>query len=548
MLPQKATCLRERNFLVCAEILGLDKTEIKPYKLSMNRTRAFFRRIALFLSLAAAGFAYYLINAPSGISQPDSKTQDISYGDPSHIHFFKYQAYLIQIGLEGETAKTWGKLKTEEKTQKVQEGEEFLKAKLAEILNKAKLEPDDSAFLKAVWGDEMTAAAKKLSLARANGDATQIDRVRQVVAEVSKTIQDINLSELFDGAATDAQDYLKAEPPPDFLESLKSPDIREVLSSQENFAKFLKSKKIADEILSGLLAMHSLLDKAQGDKKTEISHLLPTLVKFLNDGKDIVFKKAEETGGIASAEIGDYDRPKRINLSQTAQKMDPLIIGSCLAHELQHVYDNYAGRSYTLDSELRGARVDVLYQKILKETAPEKYAQLANSNDDDARTTFVYDEELSKALDQGLESFVQFVAFNRQYSKWDEGVFMGRVPLREALDSNFGIQRQLAAMKFFQEQSKTWVKELEERQETVRNRLSAKPSRELDRELERVTKDLLRQKSLYADYSKAASLLEIRIRRMQSEVQWLDSKAEKTGQSTPHYDLHLAVDENYITP
>ena len=60
-------------------------------------------------------------------------------------------------------------------------------------------------------------------------------------------------------------------------------------------------------------------------------------------------------------------------------------MGSVLAHEFEHIYDDYAGRIYTLDSELRGFKTNVLYTRVLRYASPENYKRLTETNDDNTR-------------------------------------------------------------------------------------------------------------------------------------------------------------------
>jgi hypothetical protein len=90
------------------------------------------------------------------------------------------------------------------------------------------------------------------------------------------------------------------------------------------------------------------------------------------------------------------------------------------------------------------------------------------------------------------------------------------------------------------------VDELERREQELLLLLDGDSSRTIDRELEKVARDLRGARWLFTEYNKAVTVNRIRTKRMRSEVEWLDKKAK--GASPEPYDLHLPVDEEYLIP
>ncbi|HAM35920.1 MAG TPA: hypothetical protein DEB40_08205 [Elusimicrobia bacterium] len=486
-----------------------------------------------------------------------AEAQLIAWNDPAHIHYFNYQRYLIQAKLYGETEETWNKLNAEERRRKVNEGELFLKEKLKTAMVAAQLDPGSANLLKTVWGEQIDQAIQRVLVARNTGDSAQIDRALAQVHAVSRALAGTAFSwdKVFDGKPPsalvdlknpDAEDFLAPKKAANFLDSLSAPDIQDALSTQKNFAKFLREKGTPAEAMPGLLAMYSVLSKATGPDREESKHVLPTVVKFLKDEKKIVLEDME--GALGFAVNGDYDKPEKVGITPLVKATDPLIVGKTLAHEFQHIYDMYTGRYYTLDSELRGFKTAVLYLNILKASAPLKYQELLNNDNDATRDIMQDAANYSSAYRQGVEKFAQAVAFGHHYSRWNEGVFFGRLPLKEAVDPTLGAPRELAALKSIRQEMKDSIGKLEKEQESIRGQRERKPSRELDKALEKITKDLYSARSRFNYYDTQVTIKELRVRRMESELAWLAKKARAEGAANGSFDLHLAVDQDYVLP
>ncbi len=484
----------------------------------------------------------------------------LDWGDPKHIQFFRYQKYLTAHGLMGETKEGWAQQPKEQRRAKIVKAETFLREKYAHFIETSYLGLEDDRMLAAVWGPEMHKAIQTFHAAKSVGDPEQIKKARESVGGISRQVGNlagIDLGKIFDGAEkkgdglsallnseTATKDYLAAEKKTDFLSALDSPEIKSHLATQKDFDKFLRDKGVPIDALPGLAAMYGVLTRAPKEQKEQLAHILPTVVRFLEDGKKIAME--EMRGALGFAVPGDYDEPKKVGITSAVKATDPLIVGKTLAHEFQHIYDMYTGRYYTIDSEMRGFKVASVYFEALKKVSPAKYEEMRGSNDDSTRAIVRDAETYAKALAEGQNEFHQAVAFGHGYSGWHEGVFMGRLPLREAINPITGAPRELDATRRLLADAKSEAASLEADQDRVRRQRDLKPSRELDRELERATKDLAVAREKVAVYDREATLKELRLRRMQSEASWLDGKTQ--GATAEAFDLHLAVDRSYVTP
>ena len=327
-----------------------------------------------------------------------------------------------------------------------------------------------------------------------------------------------------------------------FLDKLQSPEVAKVLSRREHYQGFLTQRGVPPPAVPAMLALYDTLSKAKGAEKAETAHILPTVVQFLRDGKKVELMALGGAYGVAIP--GEYDRPEKVGVALTIKDADPLIAADTLSHEFQHIYDMYAGRYYTLDSELRGFKMDVMFHRILQSASPEKYAQLKNSNDDTTRSAMISNTGMIKAYEEGPAAFAQRIAYGHRYNRWEEGTFMGRMPLKEAVDPNLGAARELAALQEVAKRARQELSVMEKRQEELRARHRSGPSRDTERELEKTTKDVSGMRTRLNRYDGEITIKEMRLARMVQEAKWA---ARKSGENEP-YDLNLAVDKEYVTP
>ncbi|MBI5209368.1 MAG: hypothetical protein HY927_05275 [Elusimicrobia bacterium] len=501
------------------------------------------------------------------VADSSAAVQDILWNDPEHKAFFNYQAYLAKLvkdrglaegSLKYDTEASWKKLSKEERARRVEEGEAFLKKVFEEISTSGFTGMDQAAMVKAVWGEDVLKAVAGVMTARGIDDPAQVKAAMDALGKLKSKLGgvDVDWQGIFDGDKRGGsgyvdpvkklagKDYLKAEPGSPFLDSLAAPEVGKVLATKDSFAEFLKESKVAPAALPGMFAMYDVLTRAPEAERKEMAHILPTVVRFLQDGKSISL--SQEEGVLGMAVPGRYDRPDMVAVTPAITEADPLIAGKTLAHEFQHIYDMYTGRYYTMDSELRGFKVAVLYGRSIKSASPDKYSELLNSDDDDTRGIMRDIESYSKAYDAGPQPFYQAVAVGHGYARWQEGVFMGRIPLREAVDPVTGAPRELEALRAMRRKAKEDIELLEKRQEEARART---PSRERDKELEKVSRDLLAARSEFNQHDTAVTIREIRLRRMQSEVQWVNKKSQAKGdKQPPPFDMSLSVDKDYVVP
>jgi hypothetical protein len=498
-------------------------------------------------AFAAGKHAFETPRAPTAIET------DIPWKSSMHEHFFNYQVYLATAGLKGFTESEWKAFAPPKRIEEVQKSELVIKDRYQGLLSSSYHTPDDGDFLRIVWGEAIAKKVGKVARARKSNDPDQIKLALKEVGGLSKKMggigKDVAWNNLFDGATAHkgkfndpgTKDFLAVEKQTDFLDALDTPKVKKILSSQKSFHNFLKSKDVAPQAMNGMLSMYAVLSRAEGIQKADTKHLLPTVVKFLDDGKKVT---ADAEGALGYAIPGPYDRPEQVKVAGDADKKNPLVVGNVLAHEFQHIYDMYAGRYYTLDSEMRGFKVDVRYFEAFKKAAPKKYAELLNSDDASVRSEMQDAESFTKSFYEGPAAFGAAIATGHGYNNWIEGTFSGRFSLREALKPN-NAPRQLAEYKMLRANAKKQMKTLEARKQELSARLETEHSRALEKELQKVSSDLTSARWGYGRADDQVTLHGLRLRRMRSELKWADAKSK--GAKKP-FDLNLSVDKEYVTP
>lgn len=504
----------------------------------MSRTRSLAAAVLLLASSAFGG-----------------AVKDVPWADPGHARYFKYQDFLVKQKLEGETKDSWTKLKAEQRAQKADEGEAFLRKRLEELLQKEYLSGEEAAMIKAVWGDAAEQGVQRVATARKLHDPAQVElALKSVKPMLGKAAEKIDWNDLFDGAkpgaaapaAPENVDYTKPKAKTDFLSSLNAPDVKAVLASKKTFADFLRQRGVPPFAIPALLAMYDVHTKASSPEKEELSHILPTVARFLLDGKPITSENSPGACGLAYP--GEYDNPDHVAVMPNCSGTDPLIVGDILTHEFQHIYDMYTGRYYSLDSEMRGFKTGVMFFRALKKESPKKAEELLSSTDDMARSWARRWVQTDADLTSGPKAFGDQIAFGQGYVQTQEGVFNGRLSLRDAVDPKIGAERELAAKTVLRENAKKRVQELEAEVSRLEGAYgSGSHTRALDRDLEKASRDLEGARAMYASYVKDVTIRTIRLDRMRSEAAWLDKKG--VGQKDPDpYDLRLQVDKDYVTP
>lgn len=482
---------------------------------------------------------------PLGPATPDG------FDDPAHLHFFRYQAHLRRVGLAGLDAQAWSGLSADQRAARIKDGEAFLKDKFSALMSAPGLNPPDAALLNAVWGKDVAVAVGAVGAALTLGDPGQIraerERVQRLVQSVGGAA--VDWASIFDNAVTPSgapvlPDPLAPQKRDGFLDSLAAPETLAPLASRPSFDQFLAQHngQVTADAIPALDALYQVLSKAHGEELKQTAHLLPTLVRFLNDGKKIV--NEETPGALAFAVPGDYDRPDRVGITAQSRATDPVEVASVLAHEFQHVYDMYAGRYYTLDSELRGFKANVMFLKIMRDDRDlsKKLDQLLDSDSDDARLFFQDQSRVAAAYDRSQQAFADEVAFGHGYNQYFQGVFNGRLSLREAVDPNLGLQRQISGQTTQLSEMQAESAALQARLNTLRARPSSPDN---DRDIEKASRDLAAYGSAAVSLQKSIDIDTLRLRRMKRETVWLDKTAD--GQPLPPYDLNLPVGGDYTT-
>ncbi|MBI5882847.1 MAG: hypothetical protein HZB91_07070 [Elusimicrobia bacterium] len=504
---------------------------------------------------------------------------DIPWKDPGHEAFFKYQAYLAKLvkdkGLPAnvfsyDTEATWKSLTRAERIRRVAEGEAYLQKTLEELLATGSVTQAQTDMMQNVWGPEVMQKIGVMMTAKGFNNPAQIKAAQEEMAKLKGKLGGVDLdwAGVFDGTKGRGsswvdpykelakQDTTKVSPASPFFDSLSSPETAWVLESKESFSRFLSDNKVNIGVVPGLLSMYEVINGSPPAEKAELSHILPTAVRFIKDGKTISI--INERGALGLAVPGKYDKPEMVGLGQALVETDPkdgaykhkaLVAGKTLAHEFQHIYDMYTGRYYTLDSELRGFKTAVLYFRGLEKAKPAMYADLLNSDNDEARHIAKDGKAYSQSYDEGPKVFAASVSQGHGYGHWYEGVFQGRVPLRKVVDPNMGAPVDLEGFRAMRAKAKAAVETLEKRQAEISKARETDNSRQLDKEFEKVTTDLEFGRQTFAYLDEKATTMEMRLRRMQTEAQWLDKKSKAKGEKEPPlYDLSLAVDREYMVP
>ncbi|MEK7383163.1 MAG: hypothetical protein AAB262_07735 [Elusimicrobiota bacterium] len=529
--------------------------------------------ILCLISLLAVGpaLAQVAVPAPRATTGPPvdaaEKTETLPFAlgaktpegfdDPAHIHFFRYQLFLRKTGLDGLDARSWAKLGAAKRAAKLEDGEMHLAGLFAQLLS-APITPEQMVLVQAVWGPEAARGLAKVGLARQLNDPAQLEKALEALKGLTAKVggKAVEWDKLFDGLLgrmekpTPVEDFTAPDKKEGaFLDQLKSPEIAKILSRRNYYQAFLTAQcAVPDQCgmppaaMPAMLALYDTLSKAKGSEKAEPAHILPTVVKFLRDGKKVELMDLGGAYGVAIP--GEYDRPEKVGVALDIKDADPLIAADTLSHEFQHIYDMYAGRYYTLDSELRGFKMDILFLRVLQSASPEKYAQLKNSNDDTTRRAMRSNAGMIKAYDEGPAAFAQHIAYGHGYNRWYEGTFMGRMPLKEAVDPDKGAARELAALQEVAKRDRKELSSMEKRQEKLRAKHRSGPSRETERELEKATKDVSHLRGRMNDSDHEITIKEMRLARMMQEAKWAE---RKSGKDEP-YDLNLAVDKEYVTP
>ncbi|MBI3553235.1 MAG: hypothetical protein HY077_12135 [Elusimicrobia bacterium] len=487
-------------------------------------------------------------------------SSSLEWNAPDHKLFFNYQRYRAKIGLVCDTEKTWGPLSNDDKKKRLKDDEEFLQKKLADVLNQTWMSSEDEELITAVWGKKILGLVKTSQTEKKNGQQSKIDAAQKAVAEAAKRIGGIggDWEKIFDNARNGGKssilsvldkkpdDYLAVKKQNDFLDSLSSKEVQAALATQASFEKFMREKGVSPQALPGMSAMYQVLSSAKGDQKAELEHLLPTVVRFLQDGKTILFDPKAAEGAYGMAMPGPYDKPQAVVITPAVIGADPIVVGKTLAHEFQHIYDMYTGRYYTLDSEMRGFKVAALYFEVLKKEHPDKYDELKNSLNDSTRSIIRDVEDYTADLHAGPQKFRDAVA--SRYTQRQEGVFFGRMSLRETVNPDFESSAvgDLAMARSRREKAQAEVADLEKKQAAIRAARDKTPSRDLDHQLEAATKDLAVWRSQFDHWDQDTTIKELRLRRMQSEAKWLDDRSK--GAVGDPYDLTLPVDRTYVLP
>jgi hypothetical protein len=481
------------------------------------------------------------------------------FNDPAHVHFFRYLAYLSKNHLESFGADAWKALTPDQRNEKIQNKEKWLKDKLSALMNAPFLSDEDRSLLAAVWGPDVAKAAKEVSQALKLGDPEAIRAAREKVQGLVKAVGGASLDwpAIFDGAAPGTPgvpalpDPLALKKQDAFLASLQSPAVRAPLADKATFVAFLRQKEVPADALPALTAMYEVLSSAKEPEKSQVAHLLPTVVKFLNDGKRIA--NAEMPGALAFAAADDYSNPSYVGITAASRTSDPVEIASILSHEFEHVYDQYTGRYYTLDSELRGFKTNVLFFDIMKKDPvySKKLNELLNSNDDATRAFFQDHAQVDATYAQDPQTFAAMVAYGHGYSSQYQGLATGiggwsRLSLREATDPNTGLQRQLSWHKAQLAIEQKQAAALQATLSTLSDPSASSTSQRNDQDIQKTAKDLAAAQGFCAQLSGQIAIEKVALDRMLRERSWLDKTAANAGQTPPAYDLNLPVSADYM--
>ncbi len=496
--------------------------------------------------------------APAAVPADKPAEADVLWDAPGHSYYFNYQRYLAGKKLEAQTVESWAKLSAQDRKRLVGQGEAALRSRLEDLLARAKgeaLSADDQEFIKAVWGDAVFGQIERLDTARhVLKDPKQVESVLKGLAEMVKNKGlALEWRDVFDGVmAKDGSPGVVRLPPvlppgakASFLDALASEAVQRPLETKLRFNNFLTGKGVPQEAIPGLLALYEVSLTAPEKERREMSHILPTVVKLLQDrprGEGIwVDKKAKGVAGYAVP--GDYDLPQGLAIVPSVADTHPVAAALVFAHELQHIYDMYAGRYYTIDSEMRGFKVETVMRSALVKAHPDKYKELSKSRDDGTRAWFTDLEAFSKALEKGEAEFHRSIAHDHHYNNFSEGYFQGRLPLRHAVDAGNPLSAAgaLADLRALVGDHRARIQELEALHAAISAQLRASPSRDLEHELDMVERDLTAARHRLTSTEDRVNARQKEVSRMEKELKWLRAKDPAAG-----FDLRLQVDPDYF--
>lgn len=337
-------------------------------------------------------------------------------------------------------------------------------------------------------------------------------------------------------------DYLKFRPQRNFLESLAAEDTLAPLADRKTLLQFLIENKVPAETHPGFMALHQVLERMTPQEKSEFSHLLPTLTRFLRDGHSISYERDSEQY-FGMTQNGSFDLPDKLSIGGKVSRLDPLFLAKTIAHELQHVYDQFVQRTWPKEGmEMRGQKVSVLFFKALRRLEPEKYEELRRLSSAEERDLLRDLEQCSAAYDEGPRPFAQAIVYGPCKAMFPGEAQLARFSLKSALDPDTGEPTHLEALLASMEREKALLLTLDRAREEIRASLRIGWTRELDLKLKEVDADLAAAQLEFSRCERDAVFREVLLRRMMAQYEWLK---KKDGPEAV-YDLHLAVDREHF--
>lgn len=312
-------------------------------------------------------------------------------------------------------------------------------------------------------------------------------------------------------------------------------------SAPDPLEEALGKADLPDKIKEAATTLQGIL-RAHPAASQELGHLIRTLTRFLKEKHPIHFQK--EVGAVARVwRSGETDQPIEVTFDDEYKDLHPLLLTCILAHELQHVYDRYEGRVYSLDSELRGYRAGAVCTMAMTQEFQDGLREIESGEKSTTlnRSILRDEQELMETYYQkSLQEFVRTVKYGRNYMSHGEGNLTTLLSLREALASDSEPRERLAHKQEKLVQLEALLAQMRSDLAQLKTQWDNQRTRELEIRITQRTHDIVQVEKKIADYRTDTSSKDMWLRRVRRESEWLERKDREAK-----YNLYLAVDSDY---
>lgn len=330
-------------------------------------------------------------------------------------------------------------------------------------------------------------------------------------------------------------------PPPALPQPVQVEKKAEPLQKPDPLEEVLGRSDLPGKIKESLAALKKIVqsDPVAGH---ELGHLLGALTRFLQEKRPIHFQK--EVGAVARVwRSGETDQPIEVAVDNEYEDLHTILMACLLAHELQHVYDRYEGRVYTLDSEIRGYKAGAICAKVATQRFAEGIREIEfgdKSTTLDRKTLWEEMEMVDAFYNKSLRDFARAVKYGRNYMSHGEGDLSTVLSLGEALTADSEPRERLAYKEEQLARFESLLLQTRKELPQLKADWERRRTRELEVRITQKTLDITALEKKIADFKRDHSFKEMWLRRARHEWEWLrrkDSQAE--------YNSYLAVDSDF---